>query len=93
LFWQIFALTSLAFLTIFINTLLSLYRAKHQPISETPQRLTPQFPIAPATPFPQTMGYVSHAPTPGLGRYRVEQDLESPTRRRRLEGGLIAKIK
>ncbi|KAF9529470.1 nuclear membrane protein [Crepidotus variabilis] len=89
----LFTLSSLAFLTVFINTLLSLYRSKHQPIPDPPRHGTPHFPIAPATPFPQNMGYLSPAPTPSWGRHRSEQDMESPTRRRRLEGGMTAKIK
>lgn len=87
---QIFTLTSLAFLTVFINTLLSLYRSKHHPITDHP---TPHFPIAPATPFPQNMGYLSPAPMPSWGRNRSNKDMESPTRRRRLEGGMAFKIK
>ncbi|KAF8168350.1 Di-sulfide bridge nucleocytoplasmic transport domain-containing protein [Crassisporium funariophilum] len=91
----IFTLTSLAFLTVFINTLLSLYRAKHQPIPEAQSHRAPAFPIAPATPFPPHHfgGYLSPAPTPTWGRYRSEQDLESPTRKRRLDGGGAAKVK
>ncbi|KDR84743.1 hypothetical protein GALMADRAFT_217803 [Galerina marginata CBS 339.88] len=92
----VFTLTSLAFLTVFINTLLSLYRAKHQPIAEAVHHPAQSFPIAPApTPFPPPHfgGYLSPAPTPSWGRYRSEQDLQSPTRRRRLENGVAAKIK
>lgn len=90
---QIFSLTSLTFLTVFVNALLSLYRSKHQPIADPPRHATPHFPIAPATPFPQNMGYLTPAPTPSWGRYRSEQDMESPTKRRHLEGGVAAKIK
>ncbi|KAF9480426.1 hypothetical protein BDN70DRAFT_877564 [Pholiota conissans] len=87
----IFTLTSLAFLTAFINTLLSLYRAKHQPASQAAHQAPPPFPAA--TPFPpQHFGYLPQGP-PNWGRYRSEEDLESPTRRRRLEGGDAAKIK
>ncbi|KAF8971592.1 Di-sulfide bridge nucleocytoplasmic transport domain-containing protein [Flammula alnicola] len=91
----IFTLTSLAFLTVFINTLLSLYRAKHHPVTQTAHHPAPSFPIAPsATPFPpHHLSYLSPAATPSWGRYRSEQDLESPTRRRRLEGGAATKIK
>lgn len=90
----IFTLTSLAFLTVFINTLLSLYRARHQPTPAVPSQPPPSFPI-PATPFPAHHfgGYLSPAPTPNWGRYKSGQDLESPTRRRRLEGGGSVKIK
>ncbi|KAH9487169.1 Nucleus export protein BRL1 [Psilocybe cubensis] len=78
----IFTLTSLAFLTVFINTLLSLYRAKHQP---TPAPV--HHPAPP--PFP----YIAPGPAPKWSRYQDDQDLESPPRRRRLEGGLAAKIR
>ncbi|PPQ62775.1 hypothetical protein CVT24_000469 [Panaeolus cyanescens] len=87
----IFTLTSLAFLTVFINTLLSLYRSKHQPIREVPPQPAPAFPIAPPTPFPAHAYNPYH--TPGWGHYRTDDDMESPTRRRRLEGGAAAKIK
>jgi len=90
---QIFTLTSLAFLTVFINTLLSLYRSKHHPITESPRHPTPHFPIAPSTSFPQNMGYLSPAPMPSWGRNRTSKDMESPARRRRLEGGMAFKIK
>jgi len=89
----IFTLTSLVFLTVFINSLLSLYRAKHQPIAEAPSHQPTSFPIAPIASFtPHHFGYGSPVPTPSWG-YRSEQDFESPTRRRRLEGGGAAKIK
>lgn len=90
---QIFTLTSLAFLTVFINSLLSLYRAKHQPITEAPSHRPPLFPIAPIASFTPHHygGRGSPIPTPSWGGYRSEQ--ESPSRRRRLEGGGAAKIK
>ncbi|KAF8807174.1 hypothetical protein BYT27DRAFT_7189257 [Phlegmacium glaucopus] len=90
----IFTLTSLSFLTVFINSLLSLYRAKHQPIAETPSHRPPSFPIAPIAPFTphHFNGYGSPTPTSSWG-YRSDQDFESPTRRRRLDGGGAAKIK
>ena len=88
---QIFTLTSLAFLTVFINSLLSLYRAKHyQPITEAPPHRLPIAPIAPFT--PHYLGDYG-SPAPNWGGYRSEQEFESPTRRRRLEGGGAAKIK
>jgi len=88
----IFTLTSLAFLTVFINSLLSLYRAKHQPITEAASHRPSSFPVAPIAPFtPHPFGYGSPS---SWGGYRPgEQDFESPTRRRRLEGGGAAKIK
>jgi hypothetical protein len=39
------------------------------------------------------MGYLSPAPMPRWGRYQTGEDMESPTRRRRLEGGTAVKIK
>ncbi|KAF9560198.1 hypothetical protein CPC08DRAFT_636885 [Agrocybe pediades] len=87
----IFTLTSLAFLTVFINSLLSLYRSKHQPIAESLHHPVPSFPIAP-TPVPHQFGNYLGA-TPGWGRYRSDDDFEEPSRRRRLEGGVAAKIK
>jgi len=93
-----FTLTSLAFLTVFINALLSLYRSRHHPVPPAPHH-QPSYPIPPATPFPREHfgGYLSPAPTPTwvrppwAGKY--DEDLQTPTRRRRLEGGAAAKIK
>ncbi|KAL0577395.1 hypothetical protein V5O48_004590 [Marasmius crinis-equi] len=89
----IFTLTSLSFLTVFINTLLSLYRARHRPSSETTQP-----PVHPFPPYPahQYGGYLAPGPTPSWGRsYRDggEEELETPSRRRRIEGGAAVKIK
>ncbi|KAJ6626973.1 Di-sulfide bridge nucleocytoplasmic transport domain-containing protein [Mycena sp. CBHHK59/15] len=86
-----FTLTSLSFLTVFINTLLSLYRARHQPRPVEPQ----QFPTAyhPAHHFG---GYLSPAPTPSWGRsarWTAQEEMETPSRRRRLDGGGAVKIK
>lgn len=95
---KIFTLTSLSFLTIFINTLLSLYRARHHSIpAAPPSHPQPQFPIAPA-PYPphDYGGYLSPAPTPSWGRTRhgpTDEDMQTPTRRRRLDGGGAVKIK
>ncbi|KAF5313265.1 hypothetical protein D9619_003310 [Psilocybe cf. subviscida] len=84
----IFTLTSLAFLTVFINTLLSLYRSKHQPVPEHATSAA-AFPLNPA-------GSYYHLP-PNNGwsglQYRPEEDMEAPARRRRLDGGGAAKVK
>jgi len=89
-----FTLASLSFFTLFINALLSLYRAKHQPSHTTP--VHPPYPVIPATPFPSQHfgGYLSPAPTPSWGRTWTpsHQEPKTPTRRRRLEGGVAAKI-
>ncbi|PPQ66767.1 hypothetical protein CVT26_009753 [Gymnopilus dilepis] len=91
----IFTLTSLAFLTVFINTLLSLYRAKHQPIAEAARHPAPPYALGPSNaPFPSQFGaYLPPTHASGWGRYRPEEDLETPPRRRRLENGDVAKIK
>lgn len=78
----IFTLSSLAFLTIFVNALLSLYRARHQP----PTSSQP-YPIA--QPYP---GYLSPAPN-NWSRVQPEENAEAPSRRRKLEGGNSEKIK
>jgi hypothetical protein len=93
----VFTLISLSFLTVFINTLLSLYRSRHSPPSFAQQLHQPSFPVAPATPHLSHSfgGYLSPAPTPSWGRSRagvVDENVETPTRRRRLEGGGTAKV-
>ncbi|KZP15210.1 hypothetical protein FIBSPDRAFT_726197 [Athelia psychrophila] len=95
-----FTLTSLSFLTVFINTLLSLYRSRHHP-APPPMLHQPSYPIPPSTPFPREHfgGYLSPAPTPGwvrppwAGAGGDDQLLETPSRRRRLDGGAAAKVK
>jgi len=90
-----FTLTSLSFLTVFINTLLSLYRSRHPP--SVAQLHEPSFPVAPATLHPSHHfgGYLSPAPTPTWDRSwtGINEDLQTPTRKRRLEGGGVAKVK
>ncbi|KAJ7139497.1 Di-sulfide bridge nucleocytoplasmic transport domain-containing protein [Mycena epipterygia] len=95
-----FTLTSLSFLTLFINTLLSLYRSRHQPQAPPapPGAHHGQFPIAhPAHPAHHFGGYLSPAPTPSWGRgarsWTAREEVETPTRRRRLDGGASVKIK
>lgn len=101
-----FTLTSLSFLTVFINSLLSLFRSRqHHPIpgvaiQQHPLQPQPSFPGP--TPYPPHFGgYLSPAPTPSWGRTGSrsrlgpvrEEDLQTPTRRRRLEGGASVKVK
>jgi hypothetical protein len=104
-FFQAFTLTSLSFLTLFINALLSLYRSRHQPQAPpAPPGAHPQFPIAPVAYHPANLpnhfgGYLSPAPTPSWGRgnrsnsWTAQDGMETPTRRRRLDGGGAVKIK
>ncbi|KAJ7151632.1 Di-sulfide bridge nucleocytoplasmic transport domain-containing protein [Mycena filopes] len=100
-----FTLTSLSFLTLFINTLLSLYRSRHQPQAPLapPGAHHGQFPMAPVgynNPPHHFGGYLSPAPTPSWGRQGAarswtaqEEEVGTPTRRRRLDGGGSVKIK
>ncbi|KAJ7771949.1 Di-sulfide bridge nucleocytoplasmic transport domain-containing protein [Mycena maculata] len=99
-----FTLTSLSFLTLFINALLSLYRSRHQPHAQVPPAVAHgQFPIAPtvhpAHAPPHFGGFLSPAPTPSWGRagavrsWVAQEEAETPTRRRRLDGGGAVKIK
>lgn len=90
-----FTLTSLSFLTVFINALLTLYRSRRHPVSAAqPLHHQTSYPIPPVTPFAPGHfgGYLSPAPTPGwvrppwVGTSDVDEDLQSPTRKRRLEG-------
>ncbi|KAJ7239002.1 Di-sulfide bridge nucleocytoplasmic transport domain-containing protein [Mycena haematopus] len=96
-----FTLTSLSFLTLFINALLSLYRSRHQPqaLPAPPHQHPHQFPMSPVVPYNNHFGgYLSPAPTPSWGRggrswTAAQEDMETPTRRRRLDGGGAVKIK
>ncbi|KAF5361679.1 hypothetical protein D9758_007380 [Tetrapyrgos nigripes] len=91
---QLFTLTSLSFLTVFINALLSLYRSRHRPSAEVPQ-VPSHFPGS--NPAPHHFGgYLSPAPTPSWGRSwkGYGDDIQqTPTRRRKLENGESVKVK
>lgn len=92
---QAFTLTSLSFLTVFVNSLLSLYRSRHNPANTPgavhhPQPL-PAFPIPPVAHYP----HLNAPPPPGWGTSwtgggEVE---ETPPRRRKLENGESKEIK
>ncbi|KAI0079088.1 hypothetical protein K474DRAFT_1659577 [Panus rudis PR-1116 ss-1] len=89
-----FTLTSLSFLTVFINSLLSLYRARHNPANgahvhhPTVSPMAP-YPITPATPYPHML-----SPAPGWGKSWIPAEVEeTPSRRRKLEGGAVKEIK
>ncbi|PCH33102.1 hypothetical protein WOLCODRAFT_134900 [Wolfiporia cocos MD-104 SS10] len=93
-----FTLTSLAFLTVFINALLSLYRARINPATHPAPALhtaaIPSFPIAPRAPYAQH--YIP--PPPDWGRSWVtagteDESAENASRRRRLESGAAEKIR
>lgn len=88
-----FTLTSLAFFTVFINSLLSLLRARHQPLPPPPPN-EPQPLLPRASSYPTLGGYPSTKLTPTWERSRSirEESTQTPSRRRRLEGGDVVKI-
>lgn len=88
----LFTLTSLGFLTVFINSIISLYRSKYQPTA-APLQPTNSFPLLPNAPYPPFAGYVGPSHASNWNRISQESEaLESPARRRRLEDGIAAKI-
>lgn len=92
----IFTLTSLAFLTAFINALLSLYRSKINPATHAQPVHHPiqTFPIAPPnTPYANHHHYLSPPPEWSKSWSGMQDDItQTPSRRRRLEGGAAEKI-
>ncbi|EIM83324.1 uncharacterized protein STEHIDRAFT_83355 [Stereum hirsutum FP-91666 SS1] len=82
-----FTVSSLAFLTFFINSLLSLYRSRHLP-SHAPANMhhQPSYSLPPPGPYPPHYGW----DRPWNG---VDDDDNMPSRKRRLEGGEAIKIK
>lgn len=91
---QLFALTTLAILTVFINALLSLYRSQHHPIANPPRQSTPNISPIPAVPLPPNRGNNWPTLTYSWRQYRSEQSNQAPApRRRRLEGGTAASIR
>ncbi|KAF9229812.1 hypothetical protein BS17DRAFT_771955 [Gyrodon lividus] len=83
----VFSLTSLSFLTLFVNTLLSLYRSRHQSVHSPPS-----YPVAPVPPFHHA--YLPLGPNSGVyQRGRVDGSPGDAPRRRRLEGGQAVKVK
>ncbi|KAK2462103.1 hypothetical protein APHAL10511_006566 [Amanita phalloides] len=86
----IFILTSLSFLTVFINTLLSLYRARRQPITAPSQNNHSAYGVPPYPPH-HYGGFLPIPDTAWSSRKSAEPDTKNPTRRRRLEGGASLK--
>ncbi|KAL1658870.1 Di-sulfide bridge nucleocytoplasmic transport domain-containing protein [Schizophyllum commune] len=88
--WKTLAFTvvSLTFLTVFINALLSLYRARIQPPPAHPAHAPPYV----AAPY-----HFLGAPQPEWARpsWRKgeEEEEEAPSRRRRIENGAAVKVK
>ncbi|KAG6831628.1 hypothetical protein H0H92_008705 [Tricholoma furcatifolium] len=102
-----FTLTSLSFLTVFINSLLSLFRARqHAPAAPAPSHPLQAQPTLPYAPhFGPGSGFLTPAPTPSWGRTGPrakslgmlpgeDEDMQTPTRRRRrIEGGASLHVK
>jgi len=82
----VFLLTSLAFLTMFVNALLSLYRSRHQPASSPTS-----YPVPPLPSFHQP--YLPSNSSSGTYQKGKTDDREVAPRRRRLEGGQSIKVK
>ncbi|OAX42559.1 hypothetical protein K503DRAFT_733341 [Rhizopogon vinicolor AM-OR11-026] len=81
-----FTLTSLSFLTLFINSLFSLYRTRHE-AAHSP----PPYPAPPMAQFPHH--YIPSGPTPRRSGFGNNDIMEDAPRRRRLEGGQAIKVK
>ncbi|KAJ3713513.1 Di-sulfide bridge nucleocytoplasmic transport domain-containing protein [Lentinula raphanica] len=94
-----FTLTSLSFLTVFINTLISLYRSRHRTSHEAHQPQPPlHLPILNAPPYDTHQYGVYQTPTatPGWTRNwkgNNDDDQTPSARRRRLESGISVKVK
>lgn len=83
-----FTLTSLSFLTLFVNSLLSLYRSRHNPTSPPP-------PASLAVPpgFHHAYLPLGNAHFAGSQKTKDDESSEDAPRRRRLEGGQAVKVK
>ncbi|KAF8624815.1 hypothetical protein AX15_005702 [Amanita polypyramis BW_CC] len=90
----VFVLTSLSFLTIFINTLLSLYRSRHHPNSASSQVAYPAPPYPPHPPH-HYGSFLPPGPEAGWSSLwkTGDENMQNATRRRRLEGGVSVKVK
>lgn len=78
-----FTLTSLSFLTVFVNSLFSLYRSRHE--------AGHSYPAPPMGQFPHH--YLPSGPTRGSGLGNGDDIAGDAPRRRRLEGGQAIKVK
>ncbi|CDO74815.1 hypothetical protein BN946_scf185001.g63 [Trametes cinnabarina] len=90
----IFTVVSLCFLTVFVNSLLVLFRSRVNPATHPAPAHVPPYPIAPGLP------YAPHAYLPPVhewgakGWKRGDDDTEElASRRRRLEDGQAARVK
>ncbi|KAI0327985.1 hypothetical protein GY45DRAFT_1326923, partial [Cubamyces sp. BRFM 1775] len=87
----IFTIVSLCFLTVFVNSLLVLFRSRVNPATHA---AAPPYPIPPAVPFHAPHAYLPPAHEwNGKGWRRGDDEVEElASRRRRLEDGQAAKV-
>lgn len=92
---QIFTVVSLAFFTLFVNSVLMLFRSRTNPATHLAPTHVPPHLIAPAVPYPAPHGYLPPAHEWGGKGWRRGDDgsEELAPRRRRLDDGQAAKIK
>ncbi|KAI0089858.1 Di-sulfide bridge nucleocytoplasmic transport domain-containing protein [Irpex rosettiformis] len=87
----IFTISSLSFLTVFVNSLLSLYRSRHSPANPQTHPPIQPFPIHPIAPYQQHMLAGQQDWGKSLaGGHEIE---ELPSRRRKLENGSAKEVK
>lgn len=83
----VFTLTSLTFLTVFVNSLFSLYRSRHEAVHSPPR-----YPVPPIAQFPHH--YLPSGPAPrGSGLGNGDDISGDAPRRRRGEDGQAIKVK
>jgi hypothetical protein len=83
-----FTLSSLAFMTIFVNSLLSLFRSRLSATAEqAPAQQQQVYPIPPSTAYPPQLSHVGWRPDSW-----EDAPFQTPSRRRRLENGAAAKV-
>lgn len=92
---QIFTVVSLAFFTLFVNSVLMLFRSRTNPATHLVPTHVPPHLIAQAAPYPAPHGYLPPAHEWGGKGWRRGDDgsEELAPRRRRLDDGQAAKIK
>jgi hypothetical protein len=86
--FQAFTLSSLAFLTIFVNSLLSLFRSRLSSPEQAPSQPQQLYPLPPPPLYPPPLSR-----DPGWRPHTWEDgSFQTPSRRRRLENGAAAKV-
>jgi len=85
---QAFTLSSLAFMTIFVNSLLSLFRSRLSTPEQAPAQPQQLYPLPPPPLYPPQS---SRDPGWRPGSWE-DRSFQTPNRRRRLENGAAAKV-